>query len=157
MIYDVSGRLCLDDRVDIWCQLPYPGHPQGCPNYGKRDTCPPAVPWIEKVMNLTRPHWFVVEEFDLASHRKNMKRKYPHWSERRRQCLLYWQTAVRAKLKRQTSEFSQDHGGTIWTLLPEAMGVNVLLTLKRLGIPVEVKPQNIVRKVALVGYPTNGN
>ena len=40
----------------------------------------------------------------------------------------------------------------IYTLLPEAMGVMVINTALKLGIPIEKTPINKVFKIALVGY-----
>jgi len=41
----------------------------------------------------------------------------------------------------------------VYTVRPEAMGVNVLQTARNIGIPIETKPFTTVFKIALVGYP----
>jgi hypothetical protein len=41
----------------------------------------------------------------------------------------------------------------IYTLRPEAMGVLVIKTVKRLGIPIRVKPTDTIYKIMMIGYP----
>jgi len=76
-----------------WCKLPYPGHPRGCPNYGKRDICPPKAPLI---MDVPDPPFILVGvSFDLGAWAKKLKKKHPHWSDKKARCCLYWQGKVR--------------------------------------------------------------
>ena len=42
MIVNITGKLAINYRANkringkpSWCELPYPGHKKGCPNYGK--------------------------------------------------------------------------------------------------------------------------
>jgi hypothetical protein len=41
----------------------------------------------------------------------------------------------------------------VYTVRPEAMGVNVIQTARNIGIPIETKPFTTVYKIALVGFP----
>jgi predicted metal-binding protein len=150
LIIEVTDKLCLDLRAREWCKLKYPDHPKGCPNYGKKLTCPPLVSLVGEVFDLSKPHWFVIVEFHLFEHFQRMMKLHSNWSERQARCVLYWQGKVNKQLKEAVKQFSWGKD-TTYTLSPEAMGVNVILTLKRLGIPVETKPKNKVLKVALVG------
>ncbi len=47
--------------------------------------------------------------------------------------------------------------GGVFTLCPEAMGVNVFRTLHAHGVPIRKNPLDTVYKVAMIGYPVNGN
>ncbi len=69
-------------------------------------------------------------------------------------CVLYWQGTVNKALRMETEVELMELPGAISTSCPEAMGVNVFLTLRGLNIPFEVKPERKVLKVALLGYPT---
>ena len=153
MIIEATGQVLVNLEAREWCKLPYPGHPKGCPNYGKKAICPPAVATIDRVFDLERPCWFVVEKFDLGAHAKRMKEKHPKWSDRQCRCVLYWQAGVKSRLKEKTKLILYNKLGTIATDCPEAMGVNVTTTLRRLGLPIKNKPDGTVYKVALVGYP----
>ena len=149
---DVTGALRLNAHTAQWCQLPYPDHPNGCPQYGQRDCCPPQAPSIDDFIDLARQHWFLITEFDLAQYLKTMAEKHPDWTPKRLRCLLYWQGSIRKEQRDNIAVFHTEHTGTAHTLLPEAMGVNVLATLTHVGIEVEKHPETKILKVALVGY-----
>lgn len=150
---DVTGQLCVDIRTRDWCKFPYPGHPDGCPNYGTRAGCPPIAPLVQDFIDLGQPHWFMIVEFDLRLHKERMWEHHPNWSERQASCVLYYQGGINKALREGIATFQRDHPGTISTLKPEAMGINVIKTLRRIGVVIEVKPKAIVTKVALLGYP----
>jgi hypothetical protein len=44
------------------------------------------------------------------------------------------------------------YNDTVHTLCPEAMGLNVIRTLRKLGVPIVSRPRDIVYKVAMFGY-----
>ena len=151
-IIEITGQLVINPKTREWCKLPYPGHTKGCPNYGKKDDCPPKAPMVDEVFDLSKPHWLIVEEFNLGEFAEKMKEKHPHWSDKQSRCLLYWQGSVRKKLRLALEEFQEKMPDTIYTLLPEAMGVNVFLTAKKVGIKIDKNPMGTVYKIALVGY-----
>jgi len=134
-------------------KLPYPGHPNGCPNYGKKIGCPPQSQRLDKVFDFKKTMWLVISRFDLDKWMRKMKQKHPEWSDRQCRCCLYWQGKVRKWLKNGLSVLKKCYyGGTTYTLCPEGMGLNVIRTLKRLGIPIRAKPRDVVYKVAMFGY-----
>lgn len=150
---DATSRLVLEPDAREWCKLPYPGHPKGCPNYGEKDHCPPNAPWIEDWIDLCKPHWIIVCIFDLGHFELRMKKRHPDWSERQCRCVLYWQNTVKKRLRERCEENVRLRPGAVYTLLPEAMGVNVIVTAMQLGIPIQPKPDGRVYKIALMGYP----
>ena len=157
MIFDVTEKLIINPKARNWCTMPYPGHPHGCTNYGKKPTCPPDAPLVQNHFDLDYPHWFAVIAFDLASHKKRMFERHPKWSERQAVCVYYWQGKVRRALRSEAEGFTSELGlGATYTLTPEAMGVNVLETARRIGIPIKVKPTETVFKIALVGFEKVG-
>lgn len=154
MIYKVNDVLEIDYKCRGFCTIPYHGHKKGCPNFGVNENCPPNVQLVKDVFDLNKDLYFVVEEFDLKSHVDKMKVKHPNWTSIQLKNLLYWQGGVRKRLRDKTNEFIEDrsNGAMIYTLLPEAMGVMVINTALKLGIPIEKTPINKVFKIALVGY-----
>ena len=150
MIINVSKSLCIQHSTRNWCTLPYPGHPKGCPNYGVSKECPPKVCFVNEFVDLTKPLYFIVERFNLLQHKKRMKTLHPEWTDKQCGCCLYWQNSVRKNLRSRCKEFTVEHRGYIFTLIPEAMGVNVFRTLHRNGIKIKKNP-SIVYKVALMG------
>ena len=153
-ICDVTGDLILTDKIGKWCQLPYPNHKKGCPNYNKSERCPPKSKKVDEVFDLNKSHWFLLYRFDIGIHAENMKIKHPKWSKKQCRCVLYWQNKIRKKLKEMYIEMKKKEPELIYTDIPEAMGINVIYTIKKnFSIPIDVKPDDIIFKVSLVGYP----
>lgn len=153
MILEVGKNLRINQRSRSWCLLPYRGHPRGCPNYGRRPTCPPAAPMVQDIIDITRSLWLLLLAFDIGAQARVMLSRHPGWTQHQARCVLYWQNRVNADLELHTKAFAWEHPGTIYTLCPEAMGVNVIATAQRLGLPIRVRPESTVYKIALVGYP----
>jgi predicted metal-binding protein len=150
---DITGTLIEDKNVRNWCRLPYPGHPNGCPNWNQRDECPPKVSLVSDRFDLLKDHWFIVVEFNLAQHRKEMLEKHPNWSLKQANCCLYWQGGVRKQLKDLCKLMQEHNNQLIYTLIPEAMGVNVFKTMQKHGIILKRNPSDTLYKIALLGYP----
>lgn len=146
----------LDPSVRGLCCRPYELHPKGCPNFGKRATCPPAAPLYSHAYDMSRPVWAVVNEFALGAHVERMRGAHPDWSDRQLRCVLYWQGGARAELARKIKAALRTLPGCRAETCPEAMGVNVTSTLAAEGITLEWPPMRIARQVALIAYPNAG-
>ncbi len=145
--------LDIDHGVRTLCRRPYPGHPNGCPNYGKRNTCPPEAHFLENVLDLGRTVWILWVDFNLEEQRGRMLSKHPGWSKRQAECCLYWQAGVRKELREEMQAFIDFADDTLMMVeAPEAYGVNVTETMSRVGIQLEWPPEKIVRKVGLIGW-----
>ena len=151
MIFKTTTKLVLDNRARDWCKLPYPDHPKGCPNYGKKQGCPPQAPLVGDYFNLNEDHYFVVVQFDLGKHIERMKNKHPSWSDRQAKCVLYWQGGVNKALREECQFYVAQQGGLVYNLCPEAMGVNVIKTCKAMGLPIKLRPTDTVFKVGMLG------
>jgi hypothetical protein len=130
-------------RNGNWCCSQYENHPHGCPNFKKG--CTKTRPDFKEISNSYT--WYaVIETFDLKAHAERMKIKHPHWTERQCRNPLYWQGTVRANLRNKTVVMQ----GDIVLDIPEACGINVFETMKKVGIILERKPDT-VRKIMVVG------
>lgn len=127
------------------CQLPYPNHPKGCPNYNKKNSCPPNC----QIFNLQPPYYAIINEFDLASHVARMYELHPKWTERQAYCCLYWQPKARKKLKEEIILFKRQNPALSVNTCPEGGGVNVTETLALAGVTLEWPPLSVVRQVAI--------
>lgn len=147
--------LIIDYRARDWCKLPYPNHPRSCPNFGKKDDCPPKAPNVEDFFDLDKDLTLIAVRYDLERHavrlKANARAKGKEISDRQARCVLYWQGKVRKALR----EFCERVTilPEIYTLIPEAMGVHVIRTAKLNGIPIKTRPERYVWKIALTGYP----
>jgi len=143
--------IVLDPRArGPWCKLPYPGHSRGCPNYGKKKTCPPqSKPFIY----LVRPPFFLVARpFNLWAQATRMKKLHPSWSDRQCRNLLYWQKSIIKKLRDEANVFIKSKGDDFILLeVPEANGVNVFKTCENVNILLERDPKKIVWKAMIIG------
>jgi len=143
--------LRINMKARDWCKLPYPDHPKGCPNYGQRATCPPDAPLIYNFVDIGKPIFLIAVGFNLENHVNSMLLKHPDWSNRQAKCVLYWQGSVNKLLKQHIKQFLWMYPEYITTLCPEAMGVNVIETARRCGLPIKTKPTKNVFKIALAG------
>ncbi len=145
--------LCHSPKVQDFCRLPYPGHPKGCPNYGVKKHCPPKAPYITKILDITKPMYLVFSTFDLAAHMRKMHRRHPKWTERQLRNVYYWQNTSRAQLRQRMLQVAMDVP-TITVLIPapEAYGVNMYVTCRHAGLPLEkIKHLKTCHHVGLIG------
>ncbi len=145
--------IMLDRSPGSLCQRRYPNHPRGCPNYGKRPSCPPAAK-IWDLQHLLSHQWFAIwNAFDFGGHIERMRKAHPQWTERQLANRLYWQGGARKDLRAEVRRFMS----TIAPLeppveyIPEAHGVNVTETMAQIGIRLEWPPRMVAYQVALVG------
>jgi len=141
-----------------WCQLPYPNHPNGCPNYNKNPLCPPYALYLDKILNKYSNFYLIYAKFDLKRQMDRMLLLHENWSTKQAKCLLYWQNSVKKRLievietiamnnsKSKMFIFSCGSGFNLRTINQdkiysmEAAGIDVFNTLKNNGIKFELKP-----------------
>lgn len=153
MSASASGKIVLEPKARIWCLLPYPNHSKGCPNFGKRKTCPPQALLFQDVFDMSKPMWMVMVEYDLQTHVEVMKERHPKWTERQLFNCLWWQPMVNKFLRDSTEKLLQKGDGLVATYCPEAMGVQVIETAKKVGFDhIQVPPRDFVLKISVVGY-----
>lgn len=143
------------------CCKRYEGHPCGCPNFGMRDTCPPDAPLLVDYFDQTHPFWALWVDFDLAQWVQTKQIEHPEWTYKQCANLRYWQPKARKFLRGHAQAWMRNYvvrwkdlcckQGFEFTECPEAMGVDVTTTMKRIGVHLEWPPKNIVRKIYLLG------
>jgi len=150
-----TEKIIVDSSVRRLCSRAYPNHSKGCPNFGKRASCPPQCKLLEDEFDLKQGFWVVWVNFDFETHRNKMLQKHPNWSQRQIDCCLYWQGKVKSQLKKEVQTLLFFLTGNNWRLVnglcPEAMGINITGTMELIGVKLEWPPKQIVRKVALIG------
>jgi hypothetical protein len=145
----------VDPSVRELCAKRYHGHPKGCPNFGKRPSCPPAAPLIIDVLDFSKPIWCVWNAYDFGAHVAKMRERHPQWSDRQLANCLYWQGTARKQLKESITHLLAKLPPTATEVVrcPEACGVNVTETMKKLAVYLQWPPKTIAYQVALVGTP----
>jgi len=137
------------------CTKPYRGHKLGCPNYGHKSDCPPFAPMYDAVFDLNADNFALGVSVDIKKHIEALKEKHSSWSEYQLRNPLYWQGSVRKLLKEHINAFIKEKPQYRAALRPEAMGVDVIKTLKNAGKQLEWYPSTTVTKVAFLGIPTS--
>ena len=152
MIIQLSPeQLVIEPKAQgYWCQLPYPDHPKGCPNFGKKKGCPPQAEIFSE--NYQPPYYLISETFDIKSHINKMKTLHPQWSERQCRNLLYWQKSVNKKLKENSKQYLSSLNDDSMRLIeiPEATGINIFQTCANAGINLEKLPKHQVTKIMII-------
>jgi len=147
----------LDPSVRNLCVRPYAGHPHGCPNHGRRATCPPSAPALDDLISLAEPVYAAWHSFDLAGHVTRLRAKHPQWSERQLYCCLYWQGTARRCHRMLVRDLIRRHLTSYLPIYcPEGCGVNVTATMATLGVNLEWPPRTVAYQVAFLGQPVRG-
>ncbi|MFX4261170.1 hypothetical protein ACOBQJ_03100 [Pelotomaculum propionicicum] len=141
----------IDYNVRTLCTTPYPGHKYGCPNYNKKEGCPPKAPKFEEIFNMDGFFYAIINRYNLRKHVLEMRLKHPGWTQRQLRNLLYWQPTARKQLLTKIRDFHREHRGFHITACPEALGVNVTLTLANAGYNLEWPPEHIACQIAIAG------
>jgi predicted metal-binding protein len=141
----------IDNSVRGLCCKPYPGHKKGCPNFSKKNGCPPSAKLFDSVYDLSQPVFAIINKFDFAGHVSRMYKLHPEWSQRQLECCLYWQPKARNQLLQHIKYFLSNHPGYRVETCPEAMGVDVTNTLTTSGFLLEWPPKEWACQVALAG------
>lgn len=81
MIQKISTDILnFSESVQNFCKLKYPQHPNGCPNYSKKECCPPNQPLIDKVLDLSKDIYVIYTKFPIGEFAEKMKREHPDWT-----------------------------------------------------------------------------
>ncbi len=147
----ISGPVEFGSEFQELCARPYHGHPRGCPNHGRRLSCPPRAPLIDQVLDLSQQVYVIATRFDLGAHVRRMRERHPEWSERQLYCCLYWQGTAR-KAHRADVEWARG----MWSIqrviaTPEGHGVNVTALMAANGVALEWPPRKYTWVVSVGG------
>ena len=179
-LIEISSDLIVsDEEIQKYCKLAYPGHKDGCLNYGKKNRlngirsdlksriindCPPGIPLINEIFEFSKSLYIIYTEFELGKNAERLFQNGNHKKPEHCYNMRFWQETARKELRQQTEKFLDSEPNTIVDLTPEAHGVNLYHTMKNLGItipwykpwpPAKHSIENITFRVALGGFPLN--
>jgi len=140
----------LDASVRGLCPRPYPGHPKGCPNFGKKRRCPPRAKLLPDVLDMREPVYAAWNAFPLGAWAEHLRERHPDWSERQLRCCFYWQGTARKGLRDEVDGFLVGRS-LVAVYTPEACGVDVTKTMAQVGVTLEWPPSAVAYQVALLG------
>jgi len=80
-----------------------------------------------------------------------MQKIHPDWSNWQLTCCLYWQPKARKMLAIEIEKFRLIHPDFIIIKVPEATGINLTETMKRIGEILEWPPLTKTYQIAIAG------
>jgi hypothetical protein len=142
------------------CRAPFHGHPKGCPNYGRKESCPPDLLLIDELLDLHSDMYVIYTEFPVGKFAERMRIAHPEWSKHPRQWYnpRLWQETARKEHRREIMKFMNEYPALYVSQSPEAHGVVVSSLMKQLGIelnwdwPPAHSLENKVYRISLAGY-----
>jgi len=150
MNWQLIRPIFLTELPGDLCRLKYSNHPKGCPNYGKKNGCPPLAKSLKMLIEFS-PIFVIWNVFLFGRHVQKMKYKHPDWSERQARCCLYWQGTARKQLREEVSNFLLVHPDMYIIRCPEASGVDVTKTMASIDKFLEWPPEEVAYQVVFAG------
>ena len=136
MITEIDPKIILwEKKIQGLCRKPYYNHPKGCPNFNKKNGCPPQPP-IEKIFNLEDKLFVIYTSFPVGEFAERMRVEHPQWNEHPRQWYnpRRWQPRARKEHNGEIQHFLSNFPQYTINKCPEAHGINVTDLMKKLGI-----------------------
>ncbi len=75
-----TDKIPYDNHIRALCKTPYYGHPKGCPNYNKKEGCPPQR-LIADFFDLEKDLYLIFTEFNIGEFAEKMRLAHPEWKE----------------------------------------------------------------------------
>jgi predicted metal-binding protein len=151
MILKINPQELSFLNAEKLCRAAYPNHRKGCPNYHKKEGCPPNLLSLENVVDFKKDVYLIYTDFDIGKHAERMKELHSNWTERQLYCCLYWQPKARKAQRAEELRCKNEKDISLVLRSPEAHGVNVHSLMKKVGVNLEWPPRKITRIVSLGG------
>ena len=140
---------CLSPRS--MCIRPYKNHKNGCPNFGKLPTCPPSIPCMYDQIFDVSDVYAIVTKFYLEGYFNKRREHRPDLAEGQIRNIRAWQPIAKKENDYAICEFYQenpDKKDYISTRLLECMGVDVISTMKEVGIEIRFPVEEYAYRIA---------
>jgi len=144
---------CKPKGFNRWCSLPYPSHKNGCPNFGKRDDCPPFAAYF---LDVYKPEIYIAfMRFDFGQYLEQKRKIHPDWTSKALRNPWHFQGHLDSKLRAFVNSelIKPDFENFQAVYSPEAMGVNIHLTSRMAGVELEWPPRINMYRITLLAQP----
>ena len=137
-MYTQIKNLTYGKKYQNLCRVPYHNHPKGCPNYGKRDDCPPCE-LISDRFDVQNEIYVIFTSYPVGEFAEKLRQAHPEWSETPRQWYncIRWQGTARKLHRADLKEFQDRFPDLIVDQNPEALGIDVTEMMRQVGIELE--------------------
>ena len=140
---------CLSPRS--MCIRPYKNHKYGCPNFGKLPTCPPNIPCMyDQVFDISDVY-AIVTKFNLEEYFNKRRKNRPDLAEGQIRNIRVWQPKALKENDYAIADFyreNRDKHDYISSRLLECMGVDVVNTMKEVGIEIKFPVEDYAYRIA---------
>ena len=149
MIVQVSPEYIEYDKTfKNLCRAPFYRHSKGCPNWNRKEGCPPNVLPINEILDFNKDLYVIYTVFNVGEFAERMRLMHPEWRDYPRQWYnpRRWQPAAR-KLHVKDKYSAMQIGIDTILSSPEASGVNVTNLMSKINITLnwEWPPKHILR------------
>ena len=149
MIREIEkNSLEISERYQCLCLKRSNSFRKGCPNYGKKNGCPPRSLFNEDY-DLTKPIYLITTDFELTEHAQRIRAVHLNWTERAVYNPRYWQATARKLHEKEVREFLKEHNSYSIERSPEGSGINVDRLCKLCDILLEWPPRKLTRIVSI--------
>ncbi len=135
------------------CIRPYKNHKYGCPNFGVLPTCPPNIPCMFDQIFDVSDVYAVATKFYLEEFYESRRKKRPDLPEGQIRNSRVWQPITKKENDFGIRDFyleNPDKIDYVSTRLLECMGVDVINTMKEVGVDLRFPPKEIVYRIAFI-------
>jgi len=147
---------CISPRS--MCVRPYKNHKYGCPNFGKLPTCPPNIPCMyDKVFDISDVY-AIVTKFYLEEYFNKRRKNKPDLAEGQIRNIRVWQPMALKENDYAIADFyreNPDKYDYISSRLLECMGVDVVNTMKEVGIEIKFPVEDYAYRIAFAAKVYN--
>ena len=140
---------CLSPRS--MCVKPYKNHKYGCPNFGRLSTCPPNIPSMYDQIFDTSDVYAVVTKFNLSQYFQARRERRPDLPEGQIRNLRVWQPIAIKENDYAIADFYNENPELSYyvsTRFLECMGVDVINTMKEVGINIKFPVEEYAYRIA---------
>lgn len=145
-IYEIPKDICLIHNVPLvlhdmrtvnyLCTKEYPKHKKGCPNFNRKQGCPPNILHISQQYDLESINMLLVR-FPFLYYTDLKQQDHPDWSLRELSNQRHWQNHLKGTLNKYWKNIKKEYPEYKLIRNPEGQGVNVEETLKELNIELQ--------------------
>ena len=130
--------VCITYQPRCMCLRPWAGHPNGCPNYGKPG-CPPNTPMYDQVFDRNEPIYAIVTDYNLEEYFNQRRERRPDLAEGQIRNSRCWQPRTKKENDFAVRDFLNklNRKDYVATRLLESMGVDVIGTMKEVGLDIK--------------------
>lgn len=158
--------ISYEKKIQGLCKIPFYGHNKGCPNYRKKEGCPPNLPLINNILDFKKDIYIIYTEFRVGEFAERIRITHSEWnSVRQWYNPRYWQPKARKSHHIEEEKALKENKLEKIVNSPEAYGVNITKLMKGIGIDLSwgwppkhdlrdnAFQNNISYLISLGGYP----